>query len=263
MNCPRPIRQAGAHGSCWQTPRWASNWGSPRRRFSGCGSAPSVLEEDGDKAALLDALTGTENVLYAPSVPSAHLDVASGYRLFNAVRRLAATLAGMASPPKLVILTRNAQPIDEGDRANPAHAVLWGLGRTLALEHPEIWRAIIDVDDSVPPELIAHYVRAEVRAADGEDQVVYRAGVRHVPRLERRTPPVSLTGLEGDTSHLVSGLLATSGQISSANSRRWGPRRSSRCPDTRARDSRNWLPAWRREGRSSLRLLPMRRTKPR
>ena len=39
-----------------------------------------------------------------------HLDVASGYRLFNAARRLAATLAGMASPPKLVILTRNAQP---------------------------------------------------------------------------------------------------------------------------------------------------------
>ena len=61
-----------------------------------------------------------------------------------------------------------------------------GLGRTLALEHPEIWRAIIDVDDSAPPELIAHYVRAEVGAADGEDQVVYRAGVRHVPRLERR-----------------------------------------------------------------------------
>ena len=167
--------------------------------------APSVLEEGGDKTALLGALTGAEKVLYAPSVPSTHLDVASGYRLFNALRRLAATLAGMASPPKLVILTRNAQPIGEGDRANPAHAVLWGLGRTLALEHPEIWGGIVDVDDSVPPELIAQYVRAEVRAADGEDQVVYQGGVRHVPRLERRTPPVSLTRLEGDTCHLVIG----------------------------------------------------------
>ena len=147
----------------------------------------------------------------------------------------------MASPPKLVILTRNAQPIDEGDRANPAHAVLWGLGRTLALEHPEIWGSIIDVDDSVPPELISRYVRAEVHAADGEDQVAYQAGVRHVPRLERRTPPVSLTRLEGDPVTWLSGLPATSGQISSDNSRRWGPRRSSRCPDTRARDSRSWL----------------------
>ena len=167
--------------------------------------ATSVLEEGGDKTALLGALTSAEKVLYAPSVPSTHLDVASGYRLFNAVRRIVATLAGMASPPKLVILTRNAQPIDEGDRANPAHAVLWGLGRTLALEHPEIWGSIIDVDDSVPPELISRYVRAEVHAADGEDQVAYQAGVRHVPRLERRTPPVSLTRLEGDACHMVVG----------------------------------------------------------
>jgi NAD(P)-dependent dehydrogenase (short-subunit alcohol dehydrogenase family)/acyl carrier protein len=165
-----------------------------------------VLEEDGDTAALLDALTGAENVVYAPSMPSARLDIAAGYRLFNAVRRLVASLAGMTSPPRLHVVTRNAQPIDEGDRANPAHAVLWGLGRKLALEHPEFWGRIIDVDDSVPPELIAHYVQAEVRTADGEDQVVYQGGVRRVPRLERRTAPaVSLTRLEGDTSHLVIG----------------------------------------------------------
>ena len=175
--------------------------------------APSVLEGDGDPAALLNARfdnESTTNVLYAPSVSSAHLDVASAYRLFNAVRRIAATLATMASnsklPPKLFVVTRNAQPIDEGDRANPAHAVLWGLGRTLALEHPEIWGSIIDVDDSVPPELIVQYVLAEVRADDGENQVVYKAGHRHVPRLGRRTSPAaSATPLQGATSHLVIG----------------------------------------------------------
>ena len=32
--------------------------------------APSVLEEGGDKPHYLDALTGAEKVLYAPSVPS-------------------------------------------------------------------------------------------------------------------------------------------------------------------------------------------------
>ncbi|MDT5191107.1 MAG: phthiocerol/phenolphthiocerol synthesis type-I polyketide synthase, partial [Mycobacterium sp.] len=168
--------------------------------------APSVLDEDGDNAAVLNALVGTDNVLYAPSVPSAHLDVAAAYRLFNALRRLAATLAAMTSPPKLLVVTRNAQPVDEGDRANTVHAVLWGLGRTLALEHPEIWGSIIDVDDSVPPELIVQYVLAETGAADGEDQVVYQAGLRHVPRLERRAPPaVSVVTLRRDTSHLVIG----------------------------------------------------------
>ena len=103
--------------------------------------APSVLDEGGDTAVLLDALTGAENVVYAPSMLCARLDIAAGYRLFNAVRRLVASLVGMTSPPKLHVVTRNAQPIDEGDRANPAHAVLWGLGRTLAVEHPEFWGA--------------------------------------------------------------------------------------------------------------------------
>ena len=60
-----------------------------------------------------------------------------------------------------IMLTRNAQPVVEGDRANPAHAVLWGLGRTLALEHPEIWGGVVDVDESVPAVLAARYVLAE------------------------------------------------------------------------------------------------------
>ena len=166
----------------------------------------SVLSEGGDTAALRDALTGADNVVYSPPTLSARLDIAASYRVFNEARRLVASLAGMRSPPRLHIITRNAQPIDEGDRANPAHAVLWGLGRTLALEHPEFWGRLVDVDDVVPPELIAQYLQAEVHAGDGDDQIVYQGGVRRVPRLERQAAPaVSLTRLERDTSHLVIG----------------------------------------------------------
>ena len=84
--------------------------------------------------------------------------------------------------------------------------MLWGLGRTLALEHPEIWGAIIDVDESVPAQLAARYVLAEVQGGDGEDQVVYRAGVRRVPRLQGGNPPSALAvALDKDSSHLVIG----------------------------------------------------------
>ncbi len=178
--------------------------------------APTLLEEGGGTEALRHALNGTENVLYAPPVSSAYHDVASSYRLFNAVRRLTATLTGASStsklPPKLFIVTRDAQPIGEGDRANPAHAILWGLGRTLALEHPEIWGGIVDIDETAPPELLVQCVLAEARAADGDDQVVYQAGLRHVPRLERRIPAaVSAATLGGDTSHLVIGATGSIG----------------------------------------------------
>jgi len=166
---------------------------------------PDVVEGDADQPALTAALSTAGCVLYAPTVAGG-IDVASGYRLFNGGRRLAAALSAMTSPPRLFVLTRNAQPVAQGDPANPAHAVLWGLGRTLALEHPEIWGGIVDLDESVPAALSAQYLLGEASANDGEDQVVYRGSVRHVPRLQRRNPPPnSVCALGADTSHLVIG----------------------------------------------------------
>jgi phthiocerol/phenolphthiocerol synthesis type-I polyketide synthase B len=167
---------------------------------------PSMLTDDAEKAALADALAGVTHVLFAPEMSSGHFDAEPGHSVFNAARRLTASVAAMALPPRLFLLTRNAQPVGEGDRANPAHAVLWGLGRTLALEHPEIWGGIIDVDESVPPGLAARYVLDEAHDGDGEDQVVYRAGIRRVPRLQRGYPSsTSPAGLDKDRSHLVIG----------------------------------------------------------
>jgi phthiocerol/phenolphthiocerol synthesis type-I polyketide synthase B len=168
--------------------------------------APSVLATNHDSAAVSKVVRGISNVLYAPDVSFPHVDVESGHGLFNAGRMLGAALAATPSPPRLFILTRNAQPLTEGDRANPAHAVLWGLGRTLMLEHTEMRCGLIDLDDSVPAELAANCVLTEASATDGEDQVVYRAGIRHVPRLRRQTSSAtSLAVLDKDTSHLVVG----------------------------------------------------------
>ena len=112
----------------------------------------------------------------------------------------------MPSPPRLFFVTRNAQPVMEGDRANPTHAVLWGLGRTLALEHPEIWGGMIDVDDSMPAVLTARCVLAEAQAGDrrGPGRLPGRCPARAAsaktdPAPRRR--PCSAS----DTSHLVIG----------------------------------------------------------
>ncbi|KLO36200.1 type I polyketide synthase [Mycobacterium haemophilum] len=177
--------------------------------------APSALDHDASTLHdLHNALRGVDNVLYAPPVSAESVDPVDpepGYRLFHAVRRLAAAMVVGTSKPKLVVVTRNAQPIAVGERANPAHAVLWGFGRTLALEHPEIWGGVIDLDESMPPELAARCVLDEVTGQDEkdrEDQVVYRAGVRRAPRLQRRTAsavsPVKLSSGQA-TSQLVIG----------------------------------------------------------
>jgi phthiocerol/phenolphthiocerol synthesis type-I polyketide synthase B len=161
----------------------------------------AMLADDPD--AVLAELSGITHVLYAPEATGTGTE--SAYRIFTAARTLAVALADRPLPPKLVLVTRNAQPVEPGDRANPAQAVLWGLGRTLALEHPEIWGGIIDLDESVPAERVAAWVISEVQRSNGEDQVVYRAGVRRVPRLLPAAPPQAGVALEPNTSHLVIG----------------------------------------------------------
>jgi len=154
--------------------------------------------------ALRAALAGADYAVYAPS-PVVGIDAAAGYRHFNAVRRLLTALVEMPQAPRLYILTRNGQPIEDGDRADPAHAVMWGMGRTIRLENPEIWAGIVDVDESAPAELVARILTAETGAGD-DDQAVHRRGLRHVPRLRPgAAPAVGLTRFEGDSSHLVIG----------------------------------------------------------
>ncbi|SPM37622.1 polyketide synthase [Mycobacterium rhizamassiliense] len=159
-----------------------------------------------DQVELAEALGDVDQVLFAPAVDGDSFDVALAYRLFDQVRRLVAVLAAGDSSEKLVLLTRNAQPVFDGDRANPTHGLLWGLGRTIALEHPEIWGGIIDFDASVPAAVVARQVLEETNNTDGEDQVVYRRGARHVARLQRRNLPTeSPVTLDADTSQLVIG----------------------------------------------------------
>jgi phthiocerol/phenolphthiocerol synthesis type-I polyketide synthase B len=182
-----------------------SGVGAEIGRLAGPDARVTVLAETADQDALAGALASVDYVLYAPEAPGS-FDAASGYRLFNAARQLSVVVAAMVSPPKFFMLTRNAQPVAAGDRANPAQATLWGLGRTLALEHPEIWGAIVDVDDTVPAHLAARYVIAEAHGDSGEDQVIYRAGVRRVARLRRAGPPAtSAEQLDKDSCYLVVG----------------------------------------------------------
>ncbi|CAJ1498968.1 SDR family NAD(P)-dependent oxidoreductase [[Mycobacterium] kokjensenii] len=165
------------------------------------------LAADADDAAWKAALGTVTHVVYAPPAAAADLSAKPAYDAFNIARKLAtAMLDHTSTPAKLYLLTRNAQPVGDGDRANPAHAVLWGLGRSLALEHPEIWGRVVDVDESVPAALVAGYLLAEAGADDTEDQIVYRAGIRRVPRLLGNRPSgATPVEFDADTCHLVVG----------------------------------------------------------
>ena len=86
-------------------------------------------------------------------------------------------------PPRLCLVTRGAQPV--GRDSGPleiASAPLWGLGRVIALEHPELRCLRADLDPLGGSGEMRTLLE-EIGSENQEDQVAFRGGVRFVARL--------------------------------------------------------------------------------
>jgi myxalamid-type polyketide synthase MxaE and MxaD len=93
--------------------------------------------------------------------------------------------AGYIPTQGLWLVTRGAQPVTGGVTASGmAQAPLWGFGRVVALEQPDLWGGLVDLGLSAAPVESAATLLAEVKRPDGEDQVALRDGDRYVPRLD-------------------------------------------------------------------------------
>ena len=91
--------------------------------------------------------------------------------------------------PRTWLVTSDAQPVTDADRcAAPWSAILWGLGRSFAAEHPDLWGGLIDLDRRPAPS-IADWLIREVQAGGTEDKVAFRGGERYVARLFRGSAP--------------------------------------------------------------------------
>ena len=115
--------------------------------------------------------------------------------------------ADNSQPPKLWVLTSGAQPAWPQARLNSiAQAPVWGLGRTLALEHPKLWGGLIDVAADSDPQVLAARIALEMCLPDGEDQIALSEDQRLVPRLLSTQPPSPTPiAIKPDASYLITG----------------------------------------------------------
>ncbi|MGH2351712.1 MAG: beta-ketoacyl reductase, partial [Chloroflexota bacterium] len=122
--------------------------------------------------------------------------------------------AGQTLPPRAWFVTRGAQAVAASPAVAPGQASLWGLGRVAALEHPELWGGLIDLDPDASPGRAAEEaddVVAAVVAADGEDQAAFRGGDRFVLRLvphlvaHRAAVPPAPCSVVPEATYLVTG----------------------------------------------------------
>ncbi|MGW4526679.1 type I polyketide synthase [Amycolatopsis sp. NPDC004378] len=128
-----------------------------------------------DRASLADRLRGRE----LAGVLST-LDVEGQLALVQALGD-----AGIDAP--LWCVTRGAVAAAEGDVPDPAQAMVWGLGRTVALEHPHRWGGLVDLP-AEPDETALASLGAILGGATGEDQLAVRASGVLARRLTRCAP---------------------------------------------------------------------------
>ena len=95
------------------------------------------------------------------------------------------------------IVTRGAQyvPCHKGN-ISAGSTALWGLGRVISVEHPELKSRLIDLDPNDSKNAPALLI-GELINSDMEEEIAYRDGKRYVPRLQR-----SDASLEKDNNEL-------------------------------------------------------------
>lgn len=107
--------------------------------------------------------------------------------LLALVQSLTDVRAQAGTDIRLWIPTDRAQAIGKDDIVNPLSGMLWGLGRVIALEHPQIWGGLIDFADC-SDEKSARAILEAVGSGTAEDQLAYRSAKWWVARYSRSNP---------------------------------------------------------------------------
>jgi acyl transferase domain-containing protein/NADPH:quinone reductase-like Zn-dependent oxidoreductase/acyl carrier protein len=91
------------------------------------------------------------------------------------------------APPRLWLATAggSCKAGREGGLHRPSQAPLWGFGRVIMNEHPDLRCTLIDLQMDSGGAAAADGLRRELLSPDGEDEVVLNESGRYVPRMQR------------------------------------------------------------------------------
>ncbi|HEX8282688.1 MAG TPA: type I polyketide synthase [Pyrinomonadaceae bacterium] len=122
---------------------------------------------------------------------------------------LAQAMAGLrrGDAPRLWLVTRCAQPLPDTPEVALAQSALWGMARSVALEHPELWGGIVDLGPTTSSEQTEQLARA-ILSPGAEDQLAVREGRVYVARLVKahgRAGAHEPLRLRGDATYLLTG----------------------------------------------------------
>ncbi len=149
-------------------------------------------------SSLLQKITGQQEIPLQGIVHLWSLDIAANSELTESdLRRaqelscasllhLVQALSQLPHQPSSLpfwLITRGGQAVEAQAPVAFAQSLIWGMGRTLAREHPEYWGGLVDLDPSSTPAVAVEQILSQLLQSDSEDQVAFRHGQRFGARL--------------------------------------------------------------------------------
>ncbi|MBO3463553.1 type I polyketide synthase [Aetokthonos hydrillicola] len=124
---------------------------------------------------------------------------------------------GLSKLPRLWLVTSGAQPVSATHPliCGLAQSSVWGMGKVISLEHPELKCVRIDLDPQQTLEHQALALFSEIWSEDFEDQVAFRGDGRYVARLvgSRHTPAQTPLRFRQNCTYLITGGLGGLGLL--------------------------------------------------
>ncbi|NER47833.1 MAG: alpha/beta fold hydrolase [Symploca sp. SIO1A3] len=114
--------------------------------------------------------------------------------------------------PKLWLITRGTQPVlSSTEKLTVATSPLWGLGRTIASEYPQLWGGLVDLDPQGSEDELEILLK-QITDSQKEDHLAVRDRKTYVPRLVKHIPQESQPlSLRSDATYLITGGLGALG----------------------------------------------------
>lgn len=185
-------------------------------RFPGGGSDEAALQAAIEQG-LRDIPTGLYGVvhLWSLTIPAAFEGIPENREqverlgcnsVLYLVQALSRRLGGL---PRLWLVTRGAQAVRPGEPAAIEQAPLWGLGKVISFEIPELQCVRVDLDLQESLNVTQRSLLNQISIDDREDQIAFRAGARYVLRLLPFSPAASCSAedspLRADAAYLITG----------------------------------------------------------
>lgn len=111
----------------------------------------------------------------------------------------------LLTSPQLWLITRGAQPVkSQRDSVEVAQAAIWGLGKVVALEHPQLWGGMVDLNPSAPENEV-EMLLAQIQHTH-EDHLAFRQEQPYAPRLVKQfLQPSETFVLKDHSTYVITG----------------------------------------------------------